>query len=265
MLQPWVNLLAGLVVGAVASQAPALAAGVTLSGEVTYRERLAMPDGARLRVRLIDLTAPGTPTRVQAEAPIARPGQVPLTFTLNFDDRALVRGNQHALVAEILAGLELWFRNVDPYRLDPLAPQGPVMIITGFAGRLIEAGASQAIGEAGPSAPTILDVTWRVESIDGEPVRAEVESTLSIASDMRAGGRGGCNNYFAQAQIGGETISFSAIAATRMACLSNAATAQETAFFAALEATRFWRMNGEELLLLDESGDELVHFVRAAR
>ena len=91
--------------------------------DILVPDLLTMPDGAFLRVRLIDLTTPDTPTRVQAEAPIAKPGQVPLTFTLNFDDRALVRGNQHALIAEISAGLELWFHNTEPYRLDPLAPQ----------------------------------------------------------------------------------------------------------------------------------------------
>lgn len=264
MLQAWVKLLAGCLVGALAGL-PALAASVTLSGEVTYRERIAMPQGAYLRLRLVDLTAAGTPTRVQAEAPIASPGQVPLTFTLNFDGRALVDGNQHALVAEIMAGLELWFSNAEPYRLDPLAPQGPVAILTSFAGRLTEADERAEVAQATPNAPSILDLTWRAESINGNPVAADVDSTLSIASDMRAGGRGGCNNYFAQAQVGGETIGFSAIAATRMACLSDAATAQETAFFAALEAARLWRRHGDSLLLLDEDGEEVIRLVQETR
>jgi putative lipoprotein len=82
---------------------------------------------------------------------------------------------------------------------------------------------------------------------------------------MRAGGRGGCNSYFAQASVGGESIGFSAIAATRMACLSEVATAQETAFFAALEAARVWRMDGEQLLFLDADGTELLRFSLATR
>jgi putative lipoprotein len=260
----WVKALAGLAIFALFA-GPALAGPVTLSGEVTYRERIALPDGAVLRVKLIDLTAPGTPTRVEAAAPIASPGQVPLTFTLNFDDRALVAGNQHALVAEISGGHELWFHNVEPYRLDPLSPQGPVLVIATFAGRVVDNDATSAsIAPAAP-APAILDLTWRVETIKGEAVAADTESTLSIASDMRAGGRGGCNSYFAQASVGVETIGFSAIAATRMACLSDVATAQETAFFAALEAARVWRMEGELLLLLDADGSELVRFSLATR
>lgn len=55
-------------------------------------------------------------------------------------------------------------------------------------------------------------------------------------------------------------IRFSAVAASRVACLSDAANAQETAFFAALDAGRGWRRNGEQLLLLDGSGAELMRF-----
>ena len=57
----------------------------TLSGEVTYRERIALPENGTLRILLVDLAAPDQP-RVQAEGAIASPGQVPLSFNLTFDD-----------------------------------------------------------------------------------------------------------------------------------------------------------------------------------
>lgn len=258
-----VSGLAGLILATFLALAagPSAAATATLSGEVTYVERIALPEGSSLRVKLIDLTAPGTPTRVEAEAPIASPGQVPLTFTLNFDDRVISSGHQHALVAEISVGLELWFRNAQPHAVEPLAPDGPITIVANFVGRLVapdEPGGEEE--EIAAPAPSILDVTWRADTIGGTPVLANVESTLSIASDMRAGGRGGCNSYFAQAEVGSESVRFSAVAATRMACLSQEATAQETAFFAALSAARFWRLDGSALLLLDGGGDELVRF-----
>jgi putative lipoprotein len=238
----------------------AIAQTATLTGEVTYRERIALPQGSSLRVKLIDLTAPGTPTRVEAEAAIADPGQVPLTFTLNFDDRVVQPDHQHALVAEISAGLELWFRNAEPYAVNPQAPEGPIVIVANFVGRLIEPEQPAGDPDDVVATPSILDITWRAQAIDGEPVLRNADSTLSIGSDKRAGGRGGCNSYFAQAEVGAESIRFSAIAATRMACLEEAATAQETAFFSALEAARFWRMETGELLLLDADGTELVRF-----
>src|SRR5690554_648661 len=65
--------------------APALASAtdLSLSRDVYYRERIALPPGAVLTVRLIDASMPGSPVRVQARAEIP-PGQVPLQFTLRF-------------------------------------------------------------------------------------------------------------------------------------------------------------------------------------
>lgn len=258
-------LLGFIVVLLAAAIGPALGAKVTLTGEVTYRERIALPAGASLRVRLVDLSAPGTPTRVEAAAPIASPGRVPLTFTLNFDDSVVNTAHQHAIVAEISAGIELWFRNAEPYRVNPLTPETPVMIVANFVGRrVLQQPPEPQPQPAAPPVTSLLDMNWRATAIGGEPVAAGIDSTLSITNDMRAGGRGGCNSYFAQASIDGEALRFSAVGATKMACLSEAATAQETRYFAALQATRFWRMDVEDLLLFDASGDELVRFERSA-
>ena len=81
---------------------------------------------------------------------------------------------------------------------------------------------------------------------------------------MRAGGRGGCNNSFTQAMINGESIRFSAVAATQMACVSTEATLQEERFFSALGEARFWQMRDERLVLLDAGGRELVLMARSA-
>lgn len=155
MRSPWLRgLTAVLLFGLTALPASA----GTLTGEVTYRERIALPPGASLRIKLVDMTASGTPVRVEATATIGSPGQVPLAFTLSFDDRAVVAGNDHALVAEISAGVELWFRNSAPYPIDPLAPVPPITIITNFVGRIAQPDLPTAsVTVANPS--SIIDVT----------------------------------------------------------------------------------------------------------
>lgn len=244
----------------------ALAAMVSLSGDVTYHERMALPPGAMLRVQLVDLTAAGMPARVDVQAPIGSPGQVPLTFALNFDDLALTAGHDHGLVAEIVAGSELWFRNNEPYRLDPLAPDEPLVIVTSFAGRVATAASTPPTPTEIPAAAEeIVGVTWRAVRIGGEPTSDGIDSTLSIDTDRRVGGRGGCNSYFAQVDIGASEIRLSAVAATRMACASPAATAQETAFFIALEAARYWRHDGEQLALLDADESEVLLLAAVTR
>lgn len=238
----------------------ALAAQVTLTGEVTYRERIALPDGATLKVQLLDTTASGSPARVEAAAAVATPGQVPLTFTLNFDDRAIDPSHEHALVAEISSGLELWFRNATPYPVKPLAPDGDIVVVVDFTGRMVPS--TETVAEA---VVPIVDLNWRALAINGRRVDPTVDSTLSIASDMRAGGKGGCNNWFAQAELDAQKITFSAVASTKMACLSDVATAQETQFFEALSAARLWRMDATELVMLDADGREVLRFAVAPR
>ncbi|HHY49980.1 MAG TPA: hypothetical protein GYA10_09565, partial [Alphaproteobacteria bacterium] len=126
-MRKWAFAVLAALIGTALS--PAYAERVTLTGEVTYRERIGLPENASLRIRLVDLTAAGSPARVEAQAAIGSPGQVPLSFTLNFDDRAIDPAHRHAIIAEITSGTELWFRNTVPYAIDPLAPAAPVQVI----------------------------------------------------------------------------------------------------------------------------------------
>lgn len=236
---------------------PVFAAKVTLTGEVTYLERIALPPGGTLSVALVDLAAPAEP-RVKAEAPISSPGQVPLTFTLNFDSSVVAEGRQYGLVAEIVGeDRTVWFRNTEPYPVDPLAPGAKIAIVVSIVSE------AEAAAPEPPAPPPFLNITWQADSIGGKPVARGLVSSLSIASDMRAGGRGGCNSWFAQAEVNGQRLLFSAVAATRMACMSEAATQQEDAFFGALAATRFWRLDDKLLVLLDGSGASLVVMSRS--
>jgi len=236
---------------------PALAERITLKGDVTYREKIKLPEGGNLTVALIDLAEPEKPG-LAATAAIASPGKAPLTFTLNLDTAALDATHKYALVAQI-AGSDgaVWFKNADPYAVDPMAPAAPILIIVNFEGSFGTPGA--AVVSTEPAAPpAILNITWNAKSIAGNPVARGSVSSLSIGPDMRAGGRGGCNSWFAQAKVGEQSLVLSAVAATRMACTDDTLGAQETAFFTALAETRFWRMDGTTLTLLDTAGAELA-------
>lgn len=256
--------IAAFLITVTAAVSSAMAETRTLTGEVTYRERIALPPDATLRIQLVELGAPGGPALIEAEAAIAAGGQVPLTFTLNFDDRGIRDGHAYALVAEIAAGDAVWFRNAEPYAVDPLLNATPIVIVTNFTGTLTEQPANTVEPET-PPAPEILDITWQAESIGGSPVVENAQTTLSIAGDMRAGGRGGCNSYFAQAELAGESLRFSAVAATRRACTAAEVTVQEERFFAALAATRFWRLRDGKLVLLDSGGRDVAILTEAVR
>ena len=241
------------------STASAIDNPITFTGEVTYRERIALPPNAELRVTLMSLTGPRPTEVVGASAVLPAIGQVPLQFTLNVRSDT-IKGSAYGLKAEIMSGGTVVFRNAVPVSVDPAAPQ-PVRIIVNLAPP------SPGI-EPEPDVPAELEVTtdlfdtiWQVQSIAGKPVLTATKVSLSIATDRRAGGNGGCNNYFTEAMFDGPNLSFGPVAGTRMAC-GPAVMAQEAAFFGALEATAGYELGDTALYLLDASGKQVVHLTR---
>jgi putative lipoprotein len=112
--------------------------------------------------------------------------------------------------------------------------------------------------------PTMLfGTTWLAEDINGKGVIDDAQSTFSVASDGRVTGRGGCNGYFAQATINGNSIKIGKAGATMMAC-APALMNQERKFLAALEKAATYRIDGDgKLFLVDANGVDILRFARA--
>lgn len=230
---------------------------VTFTGEVTYRERIAMPPNAELRITLMSLGNGGPHAVAGATEILLPPGQVPLQFRLNVRSNVLNATTSYGLRAEILSAGTVIFRNATPVPVDPAAP-APVMILVNSAPRV----------SAPPTPSTerditsgLFDIVWQVRDIGGAAIIAATDPSLSIAQDRRVGGNGGCNNYFTEADFGGPALSFGPVAGTRMACAADVM-AQEAAFFAALDKTASYQISGSTLQLLDAGGNRLVALVR---
>lgn len=233
--------------------APAWAEPVTLNGSVTYRERIALPAGATLHVTLVrrDALAPVA----GASAAIPAKGVPPIAFALNLHAGIDPFDGTHGVLAEIRAGGQVLFRNPVAVPVpDPDA--GPLSILLNFS--------PQPVAEPAPdlSVPDFIEMEWTVTSIGGRPVTGTRPLTLSIAADLRAGGSGGCNNFFTEATIDGDAIAFGPPAATRMACEPSIMD-QEFAYFAALDAIAAYERDEQGLRLLDAAGIPLIGLVRA--
>ncbi|MEO8756673.1 MAG: META domain-containing protein [Devosia sp.] len=244
---------------AVIFTAPAFAAKIDLPGQVTYRERLALPASATLEIQLIDQTLPSLPPRIDVRAPIG-PGQVPLSFTLNFDDSLILPGHSYALIAAISVESGLLFRNFEPYAVDPLAPVTQVLIVTNLVGR-IEDKTTMSSEPAAPDTPAILDSVWAATSIKDAAILPRTKPSLTIGADMRAGGSGGCNSWFAPAEITGESLRLGSITSTMKAC-TQSVNLQEEAFKDALAAVATWKVDGDALTLFGTDGKALLSFER---
>ena len=124
--------------------------------------------------------------------------------------------------------------------------------------------ASADATDGASTAPTanLENTYWKLTQIEGKPVTAgedqrEPHLVLHPGED-RVAGSGGCNQFTGGYRIEDESLTFTQVAATRMACAAGMDT--EQAFLAALDAVRRWAVTGEHLALYDESGSILLEF-----
>lgn len=226
---------------------PAFAAPRVLRGTVAYRERMALPPGAIVEVKLLDVSLADMPARVLAEARVSG-RRIPAPWTLRFDSGQIEPGHSYALQARILDGEQLLFINTQRHAVLAGGRDDTAIWVQRVAGQ-----DQPAAAQAAPFG------RWRLVSMGGAEVPASITTTLEIAADGKVSGRGGCNSVAGSATIKGATLSFSRMASTMMACLPEVMD-QERRFLDALEKTRRWeRQPGAgPLTLLDGDGRALM-------
>src|SRR5690242_15931167 len=94
--------------------------------------------------------------------------------------------------------------------------------------------------------------SWLAEDIDGAGVIDDAQSTLQFGNDGRVTGRGGCNTYGGTVELKGARMIISDLASTKKACVP-ALMDQESRFMAALQATRTYRMDKDNKLVLSDA------------
>ncbi len=249
------RFLAGLF-ALIAFTLPALAEPVVLTGTVVYRERIALPAGAQLRLQLVTL-ADGRQI-ASATSRITAQSQPPIAFTMNLRSNSAPSAGPLGLLAEIRSGGQVLFASPAPTPIDLAAPSGIAILVH----RASSPTPAPPPPEPPMPDPQLLDTSWTVTSIGGRPVVGLRAPTLAIAADHRIGGNSGCNSYFAEASIEGSILSFSPAAATRMACAPEIMD-QENAYFTALSAVAAFELDKDSLRLLDAAGVPLIGLVRA--
>lgn len=122
--------------------------------------------------------------------------------------------------------------------------------------------ASATVTEAAPAVTNIFGTRWNLASIAGNAIRLP-EGTenpyLSIAEDLSVTGFGGCNRLMGQAKVDGSAVSFPGVGGTKMYCKETQET--ETSFLTALRATNTFKLDGDQLTLLDRD-KELAKLVK---
>ena len=107
-------------------------------------------------------------------------------------------------------------------------------------------------------ADPLTGTSWNVTGINNgnqgvESVAAGAAVTLVFGTDGSVSGSGGCNTYTGSVAISGDAITFGPLASTQMAC-DQAVMTQETQFFAALGASKSFKVSGSTLTMRDTGG-----------
>lgn len=75
---------------------------VTVTGSITYRERIALPPAAQVEITLADVSLADAPSRTIAQQAFTADGrQVPFAFSLTVDQRQLDPRHSYAVSARI--------------------------------------------------------------------------------------------------------------------------------------------------------------------
>lgn len=116
------------------------------------------------------------------------------------------------------------------------------------------------------NAAALEGTTWKLVRIGGEPVavgeRQREPNLILDPGERRVSGSSGCNRFAGTYSVDGDRLSFSPLAATRMACADGME--QEQALFDALGRVARWRISGERLELLDGDGKSVAEFESSA-
>ncbi|MBI1295745.1 META domain-containing protein [bacterium] len=224
--------------GAMGQTAPSAtaepAAQAALTGTVTYVERIALPTGATITVRLVDVSRADAASELIAEQVITAEGeQVPFPFELTYDPAQIVDSNRYAMQAFIeLEGQLLFISDTLIPVLTMDAPSSDVEIMVGSVPSSTDDDGSEAPveGEAGTEDGSseatdneLTGVVWqwqRTQMNDDSTTTPATPAnyTLEFATDGSVAIQADCNSGSGPYTQEANLLSFGAIAITLMGC-----------------------------------------------
>lgn len=254
------RMLAGLGAGVLAAWAASAAAKetdmLTITGEITYLQRIALPDSAVAVVELRPADLPdGTPVIAESVSNLDG-AQVPVTFALTVERDRLAADEAYVLRAGIRVDGELrWLSRPVPIDVAAGTVDAGTIVVQPF----------QALSPFGIVGHGELEgADWRVVEIDGAPISTESAFTLGFAAAGSFHGRA-CNHFRGTYSLDGGAIGFGNAAATMMAC-PEPLMAQEQALFKALETARQASIGpDDELVLAGADGSVVLRARREAQ
>lgn len=193
-----------------------------IKGELTYRERIAVPQDSILvvSVRKAEKGAQSSPVLAEMTMSVGN-RQVPIPFEIPVNADLLENGATLGVTGRIRSqdGATLWSTRVTK-ELFPGQPE-------------VDLGRMMMKREL-TLKDQLADREWVVEDLNGAGIIDASRMTMAFLGDGRVAGSSSCNRYMGQYQLRGNRIEFGHTASTRMAC-AEALMQQEERFLQLLE------------------------------
>ncbi|MFJ8823670.1 META domain-containing protein [Streptomyces sp. NPDC102467] len=121
-------------------------------------------------------------------------------------------------------------------------------------------GNEKAPGTVKVGGAPVAGVTWNVESmtVDGATTKAPGSAYLKFVSDERVRGNYGCNDFDAQARVGGDSVDLGQAKTTLMACADKKQRAFEKTFARALADKNTVKAHGDDHLTLTRANGDTI-------
>lgn len=188
---------------------------LAVTGQVVYREKTAMPEGAVVQVQVADVSLADAPAFVIGEQVIEKPGNVPVNFSVPYDASKIQQGRTYAVSARIQVDGKLeWISTTRIPVITNGAPTSDVQVLVQRVGGTNTPPANEAAQLVGPVWQW-QGTTTPVEEIKvAEPARY----TIQFHADGTAGIKNDCNSVGATYTTDGQKINIKLGPTTLMAC-----------------------------------------------
>jgi putative lipoprotein len=223
----------------------------TISGTLSYRERIALPPGAQMEIVVSDITLGRDQELILSrELNTIGQGSPPIPFSINVSKLNLSDGPLYGLRAFIRErDGAILFRTSEPFLLNLRSDTVNIGDIVVSMTSPDDPGLAKI--------PDLQDGEWRVTQIGGDVVPETSAPTISFAVDGRVYGSTSCNRFNSSYSLDGNALEIGNLAATKRAC-DPGLMQQERRFLDAISLIENVSLEQGGFLVLSGNGQRLV-------
>ncbi|TAH49734.1 MAG: META domain-containing protein [Chloroflexota bacterium] len=219
---------------------------LAVTGQVVYREKIAMPEGAVVKVQVADVSRADAPADVIGEQTIENPGNVPVKFSVPYDGAKIQPNFTYAVSARIeVNGQLMW---ISTTRIPVITNGAPTSDVTVPVERV---GSTANTASSDETAKKLTSTTWEWQGStykDGTKSTPTNPSqyTAQFEDEGRVSVKADCNSGGGPYQIDGNKLTIGNMVTTLMLCPEGSL---GTEFMRDLQNSATFAFDGDNLVI----------------